>query len=102
MTAWREREAKIVLVAVAVIDQRQRKSSISPTKMTPGHNALGSCRKMSCDNVLGALARKALPKNLSHLLPVQGHKDEGSGDLLVRSQVHTNERAGVLAVAAQQ
>jgi hypothetical protein len=33
---------------------------------------------------------------------VQDQKDEGSGDLLVRSQVHTNDQAGVLAVAAQQ
>jgi hypothetical protein len=33
---------------------------------------------------------------------VQDQKDEGSGDLLVRSQVHTNDRAGVFAVAAQQ
>jgi hypothetical protein len=33
---------------------------------------------------------------------VQDHKDEGSGDLLVRSQVHANDRAVVLAVAAQQ
>jgi hypothetical protein len=32
---------------------------------------------------------------------VQDQKDDGSGDLLVRSQVHANDRAGVLAVAAQ-
>jgi hypothetical protein len=51
---------------------------------------------------LGAVARKALPKNLIRLLSVQDHKDEGSGDLLVRSHVHANDRAGVLAVAAQQ
>jgi hypothetical protein len=33
---------------------------------------------------------------------VQYQKDEGSGDLLVRLQVHTNDRARVLAVAVQQ
>jgi hypothetical protein len=70
--------------------------------MTSGRNAPGSCRKTSRDEVLGAVARKALLKNLIHLLPVQDQKDEGSGDLLVRSQVHTNDQAGVLAVAAQQ
>jgi hypothetical protein len=70
--------------------------------MMSGRSALGSCRKRSRDEVLGAVAQKALPKNLIRLLPVQGHKDEGSGDLLVRSQVHTNDRAGVLAAAAQQ
>jgi hypothetical protein len=70
--------------------------------MTPGRNAPGSCRKTSRDEVLGAVARKALPKNLIRLLPVQDQKDEDSGDLLVRSQVHANERVGVLAVAAQQ
>jgi hypothetical protein len=57
---------------------------------------------MSRDEVLGAVTRKALPKNLIRLLPVQDQKDEDSGDLLVRSQVHANERAGVFAVAAQQ
>jgi hypothetical protein len=57
---------------------------------------------MSRDEVLGAIARKALPKNLIRLLPLQDHKDKGSGYLLVRSQVHANDRAGVLAVAAQQ
>jgi hypothetical protein len=60
--------------------------------MTPGRSALGSCQKMSHDEVLGAVARKAFPKNLILLLPVQDHKDEGSGDLLVWS----------LAVAEQQ
>jgi hypothetical protein len=70
--------------------------------MTSGRNAPGSCRKTSRDEVLGAVARKALLKNLIHLLPVQDQKDEGSGDLLVRLQVHTNDQAGVLAVAAQQ
>jgi hypothetical protein len=70
--------------------------------MTTGRSALGSCRKTSRDKVLGAVARKALPKNLILLLPVQGHKDEGSRDLLVQSQVHTNDWAGVLAAAAQQ
>jgi hypothetical protein len=69
--------------------------------MTPGRSAPGSCRKTSRDEVLGAVARKALPKNLIRLLPVQDQKDEDSGDLLVRSQVHANERAGVLAGAAQ-
>jgi hypothetical protein len=57
---------------------------------------------MSRDEVLGAVTRKALLKNLIHLLPVQDQKDEGSGHLLVRSQVHMNDRARVLAVAAQQ
>jgi hypothetical protein len=70
--------------------------------MTSGRNAPGSCRKTSRDEVLGAVARKALPKNLIRLLPVQDQKDEDSGDLLIRSQVHANERVGVLAVAAQQ
>jgi hypothetical protein len=42
-----------------------------------------------------------LPTNLIRLLPVQDDKDDGSGDLLARSQVHANDRAGVLAVAAQ-
>jgi hypothetical protein len=70
--------------------------------MTPGCSALGSCRKTSRDELLGAVARKAFPKNLIRLLPVQDHKNEGFGDLLVRSQVHANYRAGVLAVAAQQ
>jgi hypothetical protein len=70
--------------------------------MTPGRNAPGSCRKTSRDEVFGAVARKALPKNLIRLLPVQDQKDEDSGDLLIRSQVHANERVGVLAVAAHQ
>jgi hypothetical protein len=70
--------------------------------MTPGRSAPRSCRKTSRDEVLGAVARKALPKNLIRLLPVQDHKDDGSGDLLARSQVHVNDRAEVLAVAAQQ
>jgi hypothetical protein len=51
---------------------------------------------------LGAVARRALPKNLIRLLPVQDHKDDGSGDLLARLLVHANDRAGVLAAAAQQ
>jgi hypothetical protein len=70
--------------------------------MKPVRSAPGSCRNTSRDKVLGAVARKALPKNLILLLPVRDHKDEGSGDLLVRSQVHVNDRARVLAVAAQQ
>jgi hypothetical protein len=70
--------------------------------MTSGRNAPGSCQKTSRDEVLGAVARKALPKNLIGLFPVQDQKDVDSGDLLVRSQVHANERAGVLEVAAQQ
>jgi hypothetical protein len=37
---------------------------------------------MSRDEVLGAVARKALPKNLIRLFPVQDHKNDGSGDLL--------------------
>jgi hypothetical protein len=36
------------------------------------------------------------------LLPVQDRKDEGSGDLLVRSLVHASERTGVATAAAQQ
>jgi hypothetical protein len=51
---------------------------------------------------LGAVARKALPKNLIRLLPVQDRKYNGSGDLLARPLVHANDRAGVLAAAAQQ
>jgi hypothetical protein len=70
--------------------------------MTPGRSAPGSCWKTSRDEVLGAVAQKALPKNLIRLLPLQDHKDKGSGYLPVRSQVHANDRAGVLAVAAQQ
>jgi hypothetical protein len=68
--------------------------------MTPRRSAPGSYQKTSRDDVLGVVVRKALPKNLIRLVPVQDHKDEGSGDLLVRSQVHANDRAGVLAVAA--
>jgi hypothetical protein len=70
--------------------------------MMSGRNAPGSCRKTSRDEVLRAVTRKALLKNHIHLLPVQDQKDEGSGHLLVRSQVHMNDRAGVLAVAVQQ
>jgi hypothetical protein len=70
--------------------------------MTSGRSTPGSCGKTSRDEVLGAVARKALPKNLICLLPVQDQNDEGSGDLLVRSKVHTNNLVGVLAVAAQQ
>jgi hypothetical protein len=70
--------------------------------MTSGRSTPGSCRKTSRDEVLGVVVRKALPKNLIRLLPMQDQKDEDSGDLLVRSQVHANERVGVLAVAAQQ
>jgi hypothetical protein len=33
---------------------------------------------------------------------VQDRKDDGSGDLLARSLVHANDRAGVSAAAAQQ
>jgi hypothetical protein len=70
--------------------------------MTSGRSAPRSFRKTSRDEVLGAVTRKALPKNLICLLLVQDHKDKGSEDLLVQSQVHTNDRAGVLAAAAQQ
>jgi hypothetical protein len=51
---------------------------------------------------LGAVARKALPKNLIRLLPVQNREDEGSGDLLARSPVHADDRAGVATAVAQQ
>jgi hypothetical protein len=51
---------------------------------------------------LGTVAQKALLKNLICLLSVQDHKDDGSEDLLARSQVHANDQAGVLAVATQQ
>jgi hypothetical protein len=44
---------------------------------------------------LGVVARRALPKNLIRLLPVQDHKDEGFGDLLTRSPVHASDRTGV-------
>jgi hypothetical protein len=50
---------------------------------------------------LGAVARRTLPKNLIHLLPVQDHKDEGSGDLLTRSLVHASDRTRVATAAAQ-
>jgi hypothetical protein len=70
--------------------------------MMPGCSAPASCWKTNRDEVLGAVARKALPKNLIRLLLLQDHKDEGSGDLLFRSQVHANDRARVVAVAAQQ
>jgi hypothetical protein len=70
--------------------------------MTLGRSAPGSCWKTSRDEVLGAVARKALPKNLIRLLPLLDNKDEGSGDLLDWLQVHANDRAGVLAVAAHQ
>jgi hypothetical protein len=70
--------------------------------MTPGRSALGSCRKTSREDVLGVVAQKEFPKTLSRLLLVQDHKDEGSGGLLIWSQVHANDRAGVLAVAALQ
>jgi hypothetical protein len=33
---------------------------------------------------------------------VQDRKDFGFGDLLIRPQVHANDQAGVLAMAAQQ
>ena len=52
--------------------------------------------------VLGAVARRALPKNLIRLLPVQDHEDEGFGDLLAQSPVHADDRTGVATAAAQQ
>jgi hypothetical protein len=70
--------------------------------MTPRRSAPGSYRKTSRDEVLGTVAQKALLKNLICLLSVQDHKDDGSEDLLARSQVHANDQAGVLAVATQQ
>jgi hypothetical protein len=50
---------------------------------------------------LGAVVRRTLPKNLIRLLPVQDHKDEGSGDLLTRSLVHASDRTRVATAAAQ-
>jgi hypothetical protein len=50
---------------------------------------------------LGAVARRALPKNLIHPLPVQDHKDDGFGDLLSRSLVHAHARDGETMAAAQ-
>jgi hypothetical protein len=41
------------------------------------------------------------PKTL-FAFPVQDRKDDGSRDLLTQSQVHANDRVGVLALAAQQ
>ena len=52
--------------------------------------------------VLGAVARRALPKNLIRLLPVQDHEDEGSGDLLSRSPVHADDRDEEATTTAQQ
>jgi hypothetical protein len=46
--------------------------------------------------------RRTLPKKLIRLLPVQDHKDYSYGELLTGSQVHANDRVGVLAMAAQQ
>jgi hypothetical protein len=40
---------------------------------------------------LGAVTRKALPKNLIRLLLVQDRKDDGFEDLLARSLVHAND-----------
>jgi hypothetical protein len=54
---------------------------------------------------LGAVARRALPKNLIRLLPVQDRKDEGSdegsGDLLSQTPVHANNRDGETTTAVQ-
>jgi hypothetical protein len=51
---------------------------------------------------LRAVARITFPKNLIRLFPVQDRKDEGSGDLLVRSLVHASDQIRVATVAAQQ
>ena len=51
---------------------------------------------------LGAVALRALPKNLIRLLPVQDPKDEGFGDLLSQSPVHADDRDGVATVAQQR
>jgi hypothetical protein len=48
---------------------------------------------------LGAIARRALPKNHIRFLPVPDHKDGGSGDLLARLPVHANDLAGKAMVA---
>jgi hypothetical protein len=45
---------------------------------------------------------RALLKNLIHLLSVQDHKDEGTGDLFVRSPVHADDRTREALAAAQQ
>ena len=52
--------------------------------------------------VLEAVARRALPKNLIRLLPVQDLEDEGFGDLLAQSPVHADDRTGEATAAAQQ
>jgi hypothetical protein len=49
---------------------------------------------------LGAVVRRALPKNLIHLLTVQDRKDEGSKDLLSQTPVHANDRDGETTAAA--
>jgi hypothetical protein len=47
-------------------------------------------------------SRRALPKNLIRPLPVQDCLGRGSGDLLSRSPVHTDEWDEVAYAAAQQ
>ena len=49
-----------------------------------------------------AVAQRALPKNLIRLLSVQDRKDEGFGDLLVRSPVHADDRTGEATAAAKR
>jgi hypothetical protein len=50
---------------------------------------------------LGAVAQRALPKNLIRPLLVQDHKDEGFGDLLSQSPVHADSRNGETTAAVQ-
>ena len=49
----------------------------------------------------GAVARRALPKNLIRPLPVLDYKDEGFEDLLSRTLVHADDRDGEITVVAQ-
>jgi hypothetical protein len=50
---------------------------------------------------LRAVARRALPKNLIRILPVQDRKDEGSGDLLSQTPVHADDRDRETTAVAQ-
>jgi hypothetical protein len=50
---------------------------------------------------LGAVAQRVLPKNLIRLLPMQDHKDEGSGDMLSQTPMHADVRDGETMAAEQ-
>jgi hypothetical protein len=51
--------------------------------------------------ILGAVARRTLPKNLIRLLPVQDHKDGGFGDLLSQTPVHAEDWDGETTATAE-